>query len=133
EDLSGSAAGVFKMSSMLGGALGVAILTGLARALTERDAAGPMARSGLSSDEVTEAHRALVNSSDFKQAIASLPADQRSKVSDVVTEAFSSGVANSMVVTAVMAVAASIAVLFLWPRRSRQASRTGKVTRDTTG
>ncbi|GAA3971943.1 MFS transporter [Actinomadura viridis] len=115
-DLAGTAAGVFKMSSMLGGALGVAVLTAFARGLTENAAAGAVARSGLTSAEIAQAREALVNSSSFKDALASLPPDLRAAVVRAVTDAFDTGVARTMVATAILTLAATVLAFFLWPR-----------------
>ncbi|MFD5393225.1 MFS transporter [Streptomyces sp. NPDC127097] len=123
-DLAGTAAGVFKMSSMLGGALGVAVLTAIARELTTREAASVIDASGLTPADITQARQALVNSSSFQEAIASLPPDLRRSVVQAATSAFSSGVADTMAVTAVLALAATVAVFFLWPRR-RKAAQAG--------
>lgn len=117
-DLAGTAAGVFKMSSMLGGALGVALLTAFARELTSREAAAVVHASGLSPAQISETRQALVNSSSFRQAIASLPADLRSVVVHVATEAFSSAVADTMIVAGILTLAATMAVFLLWPRHS---------------
>ncbi|MFE1176117.1 MFS transporter [Streptomyces sp. NPDC058773] len=123
-ELAGTAAGVFKMSSMLGGALGVAVLTAIARELTTREAASVIEASGLTPADITQARQALVNSSSFHEAIASLPPDLRRSVVRAATSAFSSGVADTMAVTAVLALAATVAVFFLWPRR-RKAAQAG--------
>jgi EmrB/QacA subfamily drug resistance transporter len=121
--LAGTAAGVFKMSSMLGGALGVALLTALGRELTKRDAADVVAASGLSSADIAQAHQALVNSSSFRQAIDSLPVGLQNAVSTAVTEAFSFGVADTMIVTGILTLAATVVVFFLWPHRHRRILR----------
>ncbi|AWN30581.1 MFS transporter [Streptomyces sp. NEAU-S7GS2] len=118
-DLAGTAAGVFKMSSMLGGALGVAALTAIARELTTKDAASVVEASGLTPADISQVRQALVNSSSFRDAIASLPHDLQSTVVKAATSAFSSGVADTMAVTAVLTFVATVAVFFLWPRRGK--------------
>lgn len=121
-DLAGTAAGVFKMSSMLGGALGVAVLTAFARGLTAHEAGGFVAASGLSEEDLAQVRQSLVNSSSFHEGIESLPPDLRRTVVQVVTEAFSSGVADTMVATGGLTAAATIAVFFLWPRGRRSSA-----------
>ncbi|MFH8678983.1 MFS transporter [Streptomyces lydicus] len=118
-DLVGTAAGVFKMSSMLGGALGVAVLTAIARERTSQEAAAVIEASGLTPADISQVRQALVNSSSFRDAIASLPPDLRRTVVDAATTAFSAGVADTMAVTAVLTVVATAAVFFLWPRRGK--------------
>lgn len=122
-DLVGSAAGVFKMSSMLGGALGVAMLSAFARALTAREAAGAVQSSGLSTAQLSQVRQALVNSRSFREAIESLPPNLKRTVVQVVTEAFTSGVADTMVATAALSAAATAGVFLLWPS-CRTASKT---------
>ncbi|MCM2577800.1 MFS transporter [Streptomyces meridianus] len=118
-ELAGTAAGVFKMSSMLGGALGVAVLTAFARGLTSNEAAGVVKASGLSSSEISRARKALVNSSSFRDAVDSLPADIRDTVVRTVVQAFTSGIADTMVAAAILTLVASLAVFLLWPRKLR--------------
>ncbi|MFI0502533.1 MFS transporter [Streptomyces albogriseolus] len=118
-DLAGTAAGVFKMSSMLGGALGVAVLTAVARELTTRDAAAVVEASGLTQADISQVRQALVNSASFREAIASLPPDLGRTVQQAAVSAFSSGVADTMAVTAVLTFVGTAAVFLLWPRRSK--------------
>jgi EmrB/QacA subfamily drug resistance transporter len=120
--LAGTAAGVFKMSSMVGGALGVAVLSALGRGFS-RGEAGQAARSaGLSSEDIDAMHRALVDSDSFQAALSSLPAGQRAVVTDAVAVAFSSGVADAMIATGVIVLATTVVVAVVWPRH-RPASR----------
>ncbi|MEV5480074.1 MULTISPECIES: MFS transporter [Streptomyces] len=125
-ELAGAAAGVFKMSSMLGGALGVAVLTAIARAFTTQEAAGVVEASGLTQAQISQVRQALVNSSSFREAIASLPTDLRHTVMQAAIEAFSSGVADTMAITAFLALAATVVVYFLWPRRRKGAADPGR-------
>jgi EmrB/QacA subfamily drug resistance transporter len=114
-ELAGTAAGVFKMSSMVGGALGVAVLTAIARSATEGDVDTAAAAAGMSSGEIDQAHRALVQSASFSDALTRLPADLAQKVTDAAVHAFTDGVTHSMVATGVLAVVATAVVALLWP------------------
>ncbi|EME23371.1 MFS transporter [Rhodococcus triatomae] len=116
ETLAGTAAGVFKMSSMVGGALGVAVLTALARAFTVHDSQDAIAQAGLSGDDVTAAQHALVNSASYADAIASLPQPLRDEVTSAVVDAFSYGVAQATVVTGVVSMITVLVVAYVWPR-----------------
>lgn len=115
-DLAGTAAGVFKMSSMVGGAIGVAVLTALGRGLSAREWTGAAADAGLSPDQITQAGDALVGSTSFAEAIASLPADSQQEVTQAVADAFSSGVGDAMVATGILGLLATVVVVLLWPR-----------------
>ncbi|MHA7135374.1 MFS transporter [Oerskovia turbata] len=129
EALAGTAAGVFKMSSMVGGAIGVAVLTALGRGLSEREWTGAAADVGLSADQIDQARQALVGSTSFSEAIASLPADSQQSVTQAVAEAFSSGVGDAMVATGILGLLATLVVLLVWPR----ATRRGAAPADATG
>jgi EmrB/QacA subfamily drug resistance transporter len=126
--LAGTAAGVFKMSSMVGGALGVAVLSAFARAFTQGNAGDAMRAAGLSSSQISQAHAALVGSTSFQDAIASLPGDLGRAVTDAVIDAFSTGVARSMVLTGVLALVATVVVALLWPRRRAAAATSAAAT-----
>ncbi|MFF0816193.1 MFS transporter [Rhodococcus sp. NPDC003318] len=125
EQLAGTAAGVFKMSSMVGGALGVAVLTALARGFTVSDSQDAITEAGLTSDDVAAAQRALVNSASYADALSTLPQDLRDKVTAAVVDAFSFGVAQAVLVTGVVTLIAAVAVAFVWPRQhDEETSRT---------
>jgi hypothetical protein len=115
-DLAGTAAGVFKMSSMVGGALGIAILSAIARGISLNDVQPAMESAGLTPDQIDQAHRALVQSASFSDAISSLPGDLAQSVTEAAIDASSFGVARSMVVTGVLALLATSIVAWLWPR-----------------
>ncbi len=117
EALAGTAAGVFKMSSMVGGALGVAVLSAFARGFTTADSGDAIAASGLSQDGIDQAQSALVNSASYQEAIASLPSDVAASVTTAAIDAFSTGVARTMLATAALSMLITVAVALLWPRR----------------
>lgn len=118
QSLAGTAAGVFKMSSMVGGALGVALLSAFARGFTEADSSDAIAATGLTQAEVDEAHHALVNSASFKDALATLDPDLATKVTQAVVDAFSAGLGHTMLATAALSLAITAVVAVVWPRRS---------------
>jgi len=117
EDLAGTAAGVFKMSSMVGGAIGVAVLTALGRGLSAGEWQDAATANGLSDDQIDQAQKALVGSTSFNDAISSLPANLQDKVTGAVIDAFSAGVGDAMVLTGALGIAATVVVALLWPRR----------------
>jgi EmrB/QacA subfamily drug resistance transporter len=123
-DLAGTAAGVFKMSSMVGGSIGVALLAAFGRALSSRETGDAIRAAGLSDAEVQQARAALINSSSFADALKTLPTDLRSKVVQVAESAFTGGVADAFVITGLVTVAATVAVFFIWPRPGRASAPT---------
>ncbi|WP_433383752.1 MFS transporter [Actinoplanes sp. CA-142083] len=128
-DLAGSAAGVFKMSSMVGGALGVAVLTALTRGFSAGASEDALRDAGLSAADIETAKNALVGSASFQDAIAQLPADLGRSVTAAVAAGFSNGIADALLVTGGIVLAALIVVRFLWPGRSRRESAPVPTTR----
>jgi hypothetical protein len=122
-DLAGTAAGVFKMSSMVGGALGVALLSAFGRSFSADDARRAAREAGLSEQDIAQARRALVGSDSFFHAIAKLPADLQARVTEAAETAFSSGAAHALVTTGAISIAATIIVAFIWPRSLESATR----------
>ncbi len=118
ESLAGTAAGVFKMSSMVGGALGVALLSAFARGFTRADSSDAIASVGLTQAQVDEAHNALVNSASFEDALSTLDADLGVKVTQAVVDAFSTGLGRTMIATAALSLLITVVVAFVWPRRA---------------
>jgi hypothetical protein len=116
-DLAGAAAGFFKMSSMVGGALGVAVLTALTRGFSAGEATTAMRQAGLGEDDIRAASNALVGSPSFHDAIASLPPDLGRSVTDAVATGFTAGIADTLFVTGGIVLAALVAVRLLWPGR----------------
>ena len=132
ERLSGTAAGVFKMSSMVGGALGVALLTAITRGLTIADSHHAVEASGMTPSEIDQAHAALVNSSSFTDALAQLPEALQKTVTDTVIAAFSRGLGLAMLTTAVLLAAVTVVVWMVWPAAS-VAEATGESRADDAG
>ncbi|MGW5076025.1 hypothetical protein [Rhodococcus sp. NPDC004095] len=106
-----------KFGDVVGGALGVAVLTAFARGFTVAGSREAIDAAGLTPDDVDQAHRALVDSSSFADALASLPTDLAEHVTAAAVDAFSTGVGRTMIVTAVLTLAITGMVGFLWPRR----------------
>jgi EmrB/QacA subfamily drug resistance transporter len=125
-ELAGTAAGVFKMSSMLGGALGVALLTALARGFGQSEALDAAHEAGMTDAQIDQAQRALVASSSFEEAVRSLPGDAQAIFVEAAKAAFTSGIADTFVATGFIALAATAVVAAVWPRprgKAREALR----------
>jgi EmrB/QacA subfamily drug resistance transporter len=118
-ELAGTAAGVFKMSSMVGGALGVALLTALARSFGTNEAVDAARAAGYTDQQIAKAQSTLVDSGSFEAAIRGLPADVQRAFTEGAKAAFTSGVADALLATGVLALAATIVVAVLWPRPRR--------------
>ncbi|SDJ02820.1 drug resistance transporter, EmrB/QacA subfamily [Frankineae bacterium MT45] len=118
EDLAGTAAGVFKMSSMVGGALGVALLTAFARSFGSKHTTDAAQLAGLTDQQVTQTKEALVGSSSFSDALTHLPQELQATVTRVAKSAFTDGVADAFIITGVVGVLATIVVVLVWPART---------------
>jgi multisubunit Na+/H+ antiporter MnhC subunit len=112
------------MSSMVGGALGVALLTAFARSFSDKHITDAVQVAGLSDAQVDQARQALVSSSSFESALAKLPQELRDSVTRVAKSAFTDGVADSFVITGIVAVVATIVVVLVWPARRKRAPET---------
>jgi hypothetical protein len=76
-----------------------------------------MREAGLSQDQIRDANNALVGSPSFHDAIASLPPDLGRAITDAVTTGFTEGIAETLLVTGGIVLAALVAVRLLWPGR----------------
>ena len=103
---------------MVGGALGGALLSALARGFTEADSSAAIAATGLTPDQVDQAHHALVNSASFHDAVATLDPALAATVTQAVIDAFSNGLGRTMLATAALSLVVTVVVAFVWPRRA---------------
>lgn len=114
--LAGTAAGVFKMSSMVGGAVGVALITAMGRAFGAAEWKDAAVAAGVDDDTLTRLRAALVNSTSFADAVTTLPAGAAARVTDAVMTAFSNGVRDALVATGLLSLLVVVVVWLLWPR-----------------
>jgi MFS family permease len=121
EPLAGMASGVFKMSSMLGSSLGVALFATSAKLFTTNTAVDQARAAGLSDRQITTLRDALVDSKLAQRILSSLSPDVRERVADAAREAFTSGVATTIKAAALVALVAAGLVMVLWPRRAGHA------------
>lgn len=115
-DEAGAASGVFKMSSMVGGAFGIAVFAALYRAFMTARLSADAAAAHLTPLQRTRADDALGGSAQARAYYEALPADVRARVRDVVNAAMSEGIGDSLKVAAVFSLLAVAAVLLLVPR-----------------
>jgi EmrB/QacA subfamily drug resistance transporter len=125
QPLAGMAAGVFKMSSMLGSALGVALFTAATKLFTTNTAVDEARAAGLSDQQITTLRDAPVDSKLAQRILSSLSPDVRERVTDAARAAFTSGVATTIKAAALVALVAAGLVILLWPRRAGCATGTG--------
>jgi Major Facilitator Superfamily len=118
EPLAGMASGVFKMSSMLGSSLGVALFATSAKLFATNTAVDQARAAGLSDRQITTLRDALVDSKLAQRILSSLSPDMRDRVIAAAREAFTSGVATTIKAAALVALVATGLVMVLWPRRA---------------
>jgi fucose permease len=125
EPLAGMASGVFKMSPMLGSALGVALFATFAKLFATNTAVDEARAAGLSDQQITTLRDALVDSKLAQRILSSLSPDVRERVTDAAHQAFTSGVATTIKAAALVALVAAGLVMVLWPRRAGHAIGAG--------
>jgi hypothetical protein len=122
---SGAASGAFKMCSMVGGALGVAVLGGIYRGLELAQLHSDAAASHLTSAQQQQVNDAFASTEKAQEIYKTLPEDVKRKVEDAVMAALSHGIGGSLKIAAVFSVLAFIAVLLLVPKGILHPDRQG--------
>jgi MFS family permease len=124
-DESGAASGAFKMCSMVGGALGVAVLGGIYRGLELAQLHSDAAAAHLTSAQQQQVNDAFASTEKAKEIYKTLPDDVKRKVEDAVMAALSHGIGGSLKIAAIFSVLAFIAVLLLVPKGILHPDRQG--------
>ena len=115
-DEGGAASGVFKMSSMVGGAFGIAVFAALYRGFMTVRLSADAAAARLTPLQRSSADDALGGSAEARAYFEALPADARARVREAISAALSEGIGDSLKVAAVFSLLAAAAVLLLVPR-----------------
>lgn len=113
---SGAASGLFKTTSMVGGAFGVAIFAAVGRAFGTPRFTSSVQAMGLTHAQTETVSNAFAGSQQSQSALSTLPADVQQQVMAAWRSAYGFGVGNSLKVVSVFAVLAVVAVLLLVPR-----------------
>ncbi|WP_018809180.1 MFS transporter [Salinispora arenicola] len=117
--LAGAASGAYRSSSMLGGALGVVLLTTATTRFGRAEAAPVSTAAGLTEAESNQVVNALTNSQTASAILDKLPANERSLVVGVYNQAFTDGVSTALILGGVIAVAGTVLAGWIWPRTHR--------------
>jgi EmrB/QacA subfamily drug resistance transporter len=115
EELAGTASGLFKMSSMLGGALGVALLSALAKGIGTARAPAEAKAAGLTQDQIDQLSNSLAKSHNFADVVNALPAPTRDQVISAYQHAEAAGVAGAVKIGGLLAIVAAVGLLWIWP------------------
>lgn len=116
-ELAGTASGLFKMSSMLGGAIGVALCAALAKGIGASRAREDALAAGLTEDDLATLDNALNGSDAAATVLDRLPPGERQSVMAAYQDAYAAGVAGSVRIVGLFALLAVVLLLWLWPRR----------------
>jgi EmrB/QacA subfamily drug resistance transporter len=122
-DESGAASGAFKMCSMVGGALGVALLGGVYRGLQLSQLHSDADAAHLTADQQQLVSDAFSSTAKAEQIYKTLTPDVQQKVHDAVQAALAHGIGGSLKFAAVFSALAVIAVLLLVPKGILHADR----------
>ena len=120
---SGAASGAFKMCSMVGGALGVALLGGIYRGLQLSQLRADADAAHLTDEQHRLVNDAFASSERARQIYETLAPGIQKKVVAAVNDALSAGIGGSLKIAAVFSVLAVIAVLLLVPKGILHADR----------
>lgn len=120
EELAGTASGLFKVTSMLGGSFGVAVLVAVQQALETHQAVDRARAAGLSSDQVDALGNAVTDSALYDRILSSV--DQKTK--DEITAAYHQvaavGTGWAVLVAGVLCVVAGLLLPVIWRRAGAQ-------------
>ncbi len=122
---SGAASGAFKMCSMVGGALGVALMGGIYRGLQLSQLRSDADAAHLTADQQQQVNDAFASSEKARQIYETLAPDVQERVHDAVLAALAHGIGGSLKIVAVFSVLAVIAVLLLVPKGILHPDRKG--------
>ncbi|GGN11181.1 EmrB/QacA subfamily drug resistance transporter [Actinoplanes campanulatus] len=118
-DLAGTASGLFKSTSMLGGSLGVALLAAASGAFQTNAGTRLGHEAGLTDGQLDRLRQALTASKQGQSQLAGLSDADRMRVIDGYHQAQAAGAAGAVKLAAVIALACGLLLLWLWPRSRR--------------
>jgi len=119
EELAGTASGVFKMTSMIGGAFGVAVFVAVSGAFQVSDATDRAAQAGLSTSDTTILDTAISDSDLASSVLAQLPDDEAAKVEAEYRLVQADGAGVAIKVAGGVGLVAVPVLMAVWPRRQR--------------
>ncbi|MFG2824765.1 MFS transporter [Kitasatospora sp. NPDC048365] len=120
EELAGTASGMFKVTSMLGGAFGVAITVAVQQAVESNQAADKAKAAGLSSSEVNELSNAVTDSNLANQILSSVDQATQDALTAAFREVQAVAAGRAIALSGLLAVVAALLLPLLW-RRSEPA------------
>lgn len=119
-ELAGTASGTFKMTSMLGGSIGVALLVAIEQAGETHEAVDRARAAGLSEDAVGTLQRAVVDSKVADEVLSSVDASTRAMLQAAYRSVEAAGIATALRVAGIFAICSCVLVFWLWREGRRQ-------------
>ncbi|MFE9255290.1 MFS transporter [Streptomyces sp. NPDC006879] len=126
EELAGTASGMFKVTSMLGGAFGVAVLVAVEQAWETEQAVSRARAAGLSDSDVNELSNAVTDSKLANQILGSVDAATREAISTAYREVAAVGTGHAIVLAGVIATLAALALPLIWRVPAAPSSTEGR-------
>ncbi|MFF2045413.1 MFS transporter [Kitasatospora sp. NPDC058170] len=120
EELAGAASGMFKVTSMLGGAFGVAVTVAVQQAVETNQAVSRARAAGLSEADAQELGNAVTDSKLADQILASVDQSTADAITAAYQEVQAVGTGRAVGLAGLVAVAAAVVLPLVW----RQARRT---------
>lgn len=115
--LAGMASGSFKMTSMVGSSLGVALSVTFLQAFETRTVVDQANAAGMSQDQIATLKTAMVDSDLANQVLSSVPPQTRDQMIAVAQDALTEGTMHSVRLVSFTALLAIVAVWIVWPKK----------------
>lgn len=119
EELAGTASGLFKVSSMLGGSFGVAVLVAIQQQLETHQATDRAKAAGLSPQQVDDLGNAVTDSKLYDQILASVDEATQKAITAAYHQVAAIGTSRAVYAAGLLCVAAGLLLPVIW-RRARK-------------
>lgn len=120
EELAGTASGMFKVTSMLGGAFGVAVMVAVQQAVETNQAISRARAAGLSDADAQELGNAVTDSKLADQILASVDQATVDAINAAFREVQAVGTGRAIGLAGLLAVVAALALPLVWRQRAGQ-------------
>ncbi|MCB5169150.1 MFS transporter [Streptomyces bambusae] len=120
EELAGTASGLFKVTSMLGGSFGVAVLVAVQQELETRQAVDKARAAGLSEDQVDELGNAVTDSELYDKILAGVDEATRNAITAAYQEVAATGTGRAVFAAGLLCIVAGLALPLIWRRERKR-------------
>ncbi len=119
EELAGTASGMFKVTSMLGGAFGVAVTVAVQQAVETDQALDRAKAAGLSDADAQQLGNAVTDSELASRILASVDQATADAINAAFREVEAVGTGRAIALAGLLAIASALALPLLWRRSDR--------------